>query len=144
MTSETDNILLTDFLKYTSDIILAINIKLVEQEKMLKEQNNEINDLKKQICTIEKSFGIQESILNKNFEITSICEDEIEMLKKKKTDLLISRLIQKKENIEGILEPQKNQLGVHQFQGPKQSIENVEKTVSKTKLNNRRRMRKFI
>lgn len=146
---------LIDALKYTTDVVSALSVKINIQDE-------EINFLKNKLILIEEQLKInykldyQEPPVNvykseedtdtntksKNFEITSVRESEINKLKKEKVGSIVEKLIKKKNEINEIIKEKINneENNFDNNEKAEQEIKKPEITIARRK---NRLMRKF-
>jgi hypothetical protein len=106
---------LIDALKYTSDVVSALSIKInIQDEEIahlknklsLIEEQLKINPITEKALDTEKNLDASatmnedSNVKSRNFEVTSVCESEINRLKKEKVGLIVEKLIQKKNEID--------------------------------------------
>ena len=190
--NENEQNAIIDALKYTSDVVAALTLKIndqddeiiylknkvslmeVELSKIFKKltitntkknySNIELNtedvesetglNLQKKIKNIEKNEDLENSdssvdsnneIKSKNFEITSIGDTEINKLRKLKAGQLVDKLIQKKNEINNIIEHKIEENDNNDNNEIKSENDNNEKKIEETVVTRRRNkiMRRF-
>lgn len=150
---------LIDALKYTTDVVSALSVKINIQDE-------EINCLKNKLILIEEQLKInyklyyqEPQVINKtplneynseedtntkskNFEITSVRQSEIDKLKKEKVGSIVEKLIKKKNEINEIIKEKINNEETKFDNNEKieQEIKKPEITIARRK---NRLMRKF-
>lgn len=188
--NENEQNAIIDALKYTSDVVAALTLKINDQDSEIIYLKNRVNLMEVELSKIFKKFttmnvkknysnielnteeiesetGLQlqnnlkkieknenlensdgssnDEIKSKNFEITSIGDTEINKLRKLKAGQLVDKLIQKKNEINNIIEHTKEENDNNDNNEIKSENDNIEKKIEETVVTRRRNkiMRRF-